>query len=134
MTGNASHGDDGSRRVGSKGTALPASPRWDMLREDGESPRGLDAPRPCALRWDAPMLTPGCWGCSEQGVRVQLLQHHAVPPADPVPTSSHPHRPSNATHCTGKKKPSRDVVGPRSGPRGRRGEGWRPGRAGCMGN
>lgn len=43
MTGNASHGDGGSRRVGSEGTALPASLRWDTLWEDGESPRELDA-------------------------------------------------------------------------------------------
>lgn len=40
MTGNVSHGDGGSRRVGSEGTALLTSPCWDTLREDGENPRG----------------------------------------------------------------------------------------------
>lgn len=43
MTGNVSHGDGGSRRVGSEGTALLTSPCRDTLREDGENPRGLDA-------------------------------------------------------------------------------------------
>lgn len=134
VTGNASRGDDGSRRVGSKGTSPPASPRWDTLRGDGESPWGLDAAGPCALQWDAPMLTPGCRGCSERGVGVQLLQQHAVPPVDPVATSSRPRQPSNGKLCTGKKKPSREVLGPRARPRGRQGEGWRLGRAGCAGN
>lgn len=43
VTGNVSHGDGGSRRVGSEGTALLTSPCWDTLREDGENPQGLDA-------------------------------------------------------------------------------------------
>lgn len=86
MTGNASHGDDGSRRVGSKGTALPAPPPLGHAAGGRGEPPGGGCSRSLRSAVGCTDAHPGMLGMLRAGSR------GAAPPAPrSAPSGPHAH-------------------------------------------